>query len=274
MPVDVERLRTERVYESNVPIGALPNDLVQIESLAAAWRASRRRLIQAGIGTLILAPMALFAFFPVGIVLIAIAVYLFFRAKSHPKAVANHPERCAFARSVAAMLVHDTDNSAPSAVRLAFEPKEEILSEKVLPHRKRGKEKLCKYTWFSVDTTFLDGTTFTETIDDFVRRRSFTNPRGKSKTKTRTRSVIAMRFAYPSAVYGDLTPLEAKMHKELQLPKSAIVRGLEVNGKAVKVKALVTESGDLARTSAALALGVYRMLNLSRKLAARRGRAH
>ena len=41
------------------------------------------------------------------------------------------------------------------------------------------------------------------------------------------------------------------------------------NDRAVKVKALVTERGDLARTSAMLALGVYRMLNLSRKLRAR-----
>ena len=82
-----------------------------------------------------------------------------------------------------------------------------------------------------------------------------------------------MRFAYPAEVYGDLTPFSAKMQKEIQLPKSALVRGLEVNSKAVKVKALVTERGDLAQTSVTLALGVYRMLNLSRKLKARRAGA-
>ena len=79
-----------------------------------------------------------------------------------------------------------------------------------------------------------------------------------------------MRFAYPAEVYGDPTPLGPKMQKEFHLPQSASVRGLEVNGRAVKVKALVTNSDDLAQASSMLALGVYRMLNLSRKLAARK----
>ena len=255
MPVDVERLRAERVYESSVPVGMLTDDLAQIESVAAAWRASRKRLIKAGVALLLLGVALLFLFFPVGILLIAIGVYLFFRVKTMPKTVANDPSRCEFAKSLVAVLAHDTGVKTPAAVRLAFDPKEEVLSEKPLPHRKNGKEKLCKCPWFSVDTTLLDGTDFTETIEDLVRRRSFKNPRGKSKTKTRTRSVIAMRFAYPAEVYGDLTPFSAKMQKEIQLPKSALVRGLEVNSKAVKVKALVTERGDLAQTSVTLALG-------------------
>ena len=79
-----------------------------------------------------------------------------------------------------------------------------------------------------------------------------------------------MRFAYPAKAYGDLTPLGAKMQKEIRLPQSASLRGLEVNDRAVKVKALVTNSDDLAQTSSMLALGVYRMLNLSRKLAERK----
>jgi hypothetical protein len=270
MAVDVERLRAERVYESRAPLGTLAGDLLQIEALAAGWRAGRKRLFLAGAGTLLAGGLFLFLFFPAGIVLIAIALFLFSRAKAQPKAVANHPERCAFAKSLAGMLELDTDSKTPAGFRLAFAPKEEVLSEKALPHRKNGKEQLCKSTWFSVETTFLDGTDFTETIDDLVRRRSFKNPRGKSKTKTRTRSLIAMRFSYPADVYGDLTPLGAKMQKEIRLPQSASVRGLEVNDRAVKVKALVTNSDDLAQTSSMLALGVYRMLNLSRKLAARK----
>jgi len=46
------------------------------------------------------------------------------------------------------------------------------------------------------------------------------------------------------------------------------VRGLEVTARIVKVKALVTQSSDLAPAGSMLALGVYRMLNLSRELQA------
>jgi hypothetical protein len=79
-----------------------------------------------------------------------------------------------------------------------------------------------------------------------------------------------MRFAYPAEVYGDATPLAAKMQKEIRLPASASVRGVEVTDRAVKVKALVTKGEDLAQTNSMLALGVYRILNLAREMEARK----
>ena len=64
------------------------------------------------------------------------------------------------------------------------------------------------------------------------------------------------------------------MRKEIRLPSTASVRGMEVTSRIVKVKALVTQTGDLAHTTSMLALGVYRMLNLSREIEARkRGQA-
>jgi hypothetical protein len=63
------------------------------------------------------------------------------------------------------------------------------------------------------------------------------------------------------------------MEKEIQLPEGAAMRGLEVSGRSVKVKALVTKTADpayLAQASSMLALGVYRMLNLSREVEARK----
>ncbi|MBZ5621341.1 MAG: hypothetical protein LAQ69_21820 [Acidobacteriia bacterium] len=270
MPVDVNRLRTERVYESRVPMGTLAADLAMIESLAAEWRAARRRLQLAGAGVLIAGLVGLALFVPVGIALLALAIYLFFRVRSYPKAVANHRARCEFVKSLAAMLASDADARAQATMRLAFDPKRELLSESALPHRKNGKQRFYKASWFSIETGLHDGTTFTETIDDLVRQRSFTNPRGKSKTKTRIQSMIAMRFAYPCEVYGDATPLGEKMQKEIQLPPAAAMKGLEVTGRLVELKVLLTGSEDLARASSMLALGVYRMLNLSREIEARK----
>lgn len=274
MAVDVNRLRKECVYEASAPLEALAEDLARIETLAAEWRATRRRLILAGVIAIAAGAVGMALYPPVGLVFIVVGIVLFVRTKSRPRAVANNVGRCEFVKSVAAMLVHDTGPKTPAAIRLAFDPKRDLLSECALPHRKNGKQKLYKASWFSLETSLHDGTTFTETIDDLIRQRSFTNPRGKSKSKTRTHSLLGMRFAYPQKVYGDASPLGARMRKEIRLPSTASVRGMEVTGRIVKVKALVTQTGDLAHTSSMLALGVYRMLNLSREIEARkRGQA-
>lgn len=270
MPLDVNRLRQERLYETRAPLETVPADLASIGSLAAGLRATRKRFQLAGAGTLLAGGIAMTASVAVGLALIALSICLFWRVKAYPKAIANNLPRCELVKSVTAMLSHDADAKAHAAIRLAFAPKQELLSESKLANRRNGKEKLYKASWFSVETSLHDSTIFTETIDDLVRQRSFTNPRGKSKTKTRTRSLVGMRFSYPSKIYGDLTPMAEKMQKEIQLPPSASVRALEVTGRVVKVKALVTESADLARTSSMLALGVYRMLNLAREVEARK----
>jgi hypothetical protein len=262
------------VYESREPVGNLATDLDLVQSLAAGWHAARRRLALAAAFALLGGVIGLFTFYPVGIVLVAAGVWFLYRMKQHPRAVANHMERCAYGKSMAAMLRPDADPKAPVAIRLTFDPKQETLSDGALPNRKNGRQRLYKVAWFSLEASLHDGTTFSETVDDVVRQRSFKNPRGKSKTKTRTRSLIAMRFDYPPETYGDLTPLREKMQAEIQLPGGAAVRGLEVTGRNVKVKALVNGSAGsayLAQASAMLALGVYRMLNLSREIQARKG---
>jgi hypothetical protein len=272
MPVDVNRLRAEGSYESREPIGGLASDLDLVYSLADGWHSARKRLAQFATILLIVGVVALFTYMPAGIVLVALGIWFLYRMKNHPKAVASHMERCEFGKSMAAMLRSDADPKAPVATRLAFNPKQETMSEGPLPNRKNGKQRLYKVSWFSVEAILHDGTTFSETVDDFVRERSFTNPRGKSKSKKRTQRLIAMRFDYPSEIYGDLTPFREKMEKEIQLPEGAAVRGLEISGRAVKVKALLTqtEGSYLAQASTMLALGVYRMLNLSRQIEARK----
>jgi len=273
MALDPERLRKTCAYESQSPVESLAADLAQIESLAARWRRARRRLLIAGILTVLAGVAGHFLLPPFGLILIAVGIGLWFWMKRYPKSVANGAARCEFSKIVAGMLARDADPKDAASLRLTFNPPQEVLTETALPQRRNGKQKVYKLSWFSLETGLLDGTTLTGTVEDVVRQRSFTNPRGKSKSKTRTRHLLAMRFAYPDDVYGDLTQFAAKMQKEMQLPPSASMRGLEVNARAVKVKALVTQSGDLARTCTMLALGVYRMLNLARRLRARRARA-
>jgi hypothetical protein len=274
MPVDENRLRAERLYESKEPIVGLAADLDQIQSIAAGWRTSRKQLalwstVAWVVGVISFAVGLWYA----GLLLFALAGWLLHWMKRYPKTVAKGRDRAAFGKSIAAMLRPDADPKAPVAMRLAFDPTEETISESALPNRKNGRQRLYKVSWFSVEASLHDGTKFGQTVVDFVRHRSFTNPRGKSKTKTRTQSLIAMRFDYPAQTYGDLTRFREKMEKEIQLPEGTAMRGLEVSGRSVKVKALITKTADpanLAQASSMLALGIYRMFNLSREVEARK----
>jgi hypothetical protein len=266
MPFDPEQLRKTCTYESQSPVDALSAELDEVERVAEKWRRARRRLLWWGIFVIMSGIAALFRYPLAGLVLIPLAVFIFVSMKRYPQGVANGLSRCESTKAIAAMLAHDTDPKQASKMRVAFDPPQEVLSETVLPNRRKGKQKVYKASWLSLETSFLDGTFFTGTIEDLVRQRSFVNPRGKSKTKTRTRQIVSMRFGYPNEIYGDVSTLAARMQKEFKLPSSASVRGVEVNDRAVKVKALVTEKADLARTSAMMALGVYRILNLSRRL--------
>ena len=269
MALDVVRLRKEGVYEARAPVAELSTDLTAIEHIAEEWHAARKRLFLGGTLAIAAGVAGMALFVPAGVLLIGGAVYCFYHAKQYPKGVANHTDRCRFLKALMGMLGADADDKKPVQLRVAFDPARELLSESGLLHRKNGKERLFKESWLSLEAALHDGTTVSETIDDLVRQRTFTNARGKSKSKTRTRSVIAMRFDYPAEVYGDATALSARMQKEMRLPESAALRGVEVTPRAVKVKAIVAdglEQALLAQTTSMLALGVYRTLNLSREL--------
>jgi hypothetical protein len=272
MPVDEDRLRKESVYESQAPLGSIAADLNDVERIASGWRTARKRLQIAGIVSLLLGLVSLAVSPPAGICLAAVGIGLLFWVKRYNKGVAAGLERCEVVRKVTDMLARDTAAQQAVKIRLAFDPKREMISEIPLPHRRNGKQRLYKVAWFSTEACLLDGTTFSETIEDLVRERSFKNPRGKSKTKTRTRSIVAARFDYPAKVYGNVTPLAERLQKEIHLPASAVVKQFVAGERNVKVKALVTKAEELGETTPMLALGVYRMLNLSRKLVARAAR--
>ena len=75
-----------------------------------------------------------------------------------------------------------------------------------------------------------------------------------------------LRFSYPDAVYGDARPAYEALHEEIRLPGSATLRDTRVTEKAIVVKAMVMLKEDLDQTMAMLSLGVYRILNLARRV--------
>jgi hypothetical protein len=116
----------------------------------------------------------------------------------------------------------------------------------------------------------LDGTVLTETVKELTRKRTYVNQNRKSKTKIRQRYLATLRFVYPDDMYGDARPACAALQEAIRVPASATLRDRRVTEKAIVVKAVAVLTEDVVRTSAMLSLGVYRILNLARRVAAGR----
>jgi len=210
MPVDVQRLRSEKLYEVNSPLEAVAIDLVEIATIGAAWHKKRPQLQWAGFAAWVFG----FAFGwiqpLVGLVVVALGVYLFYSAKSYPKQVSKDDRYTPFAQQVVAMLASDTHPKTAVAIRIAFAPERKLLSEGAVLGTRNGVEKHFSAQWFSIVTTLLDGSVFNLTVEDLIRERKVTNARGKRKTKTRLRSVLQLHVGYPAELYGDVSVLGPK----------------------------------------------------------------
>jgi len=168
-----------------------------------------------------------------------------------------------------ASLEQDSDPKAPVTVSMGLKDRGRLLKEEIWPARKRGKQRFSEDDWLAIEGRFQDGTQFTETVRELIRRRTYVNPRGKSKVKYRSRHFISVRLSCPKDLYGELRPLEEGLKKTLRLPASATVRGLKVGGKAVALKVRVDQAAELPQANVMMYLGLYRALNLARQLQGR-----
>ena len=199
--------------------------------------------------------------------------YLIYGLVSGSKLLA-HPLRLGVAKERIAMLQQDAGEKAPFTVRLALSSKPVQLSEEAWQARKHGKQTFLEETWLSLEGRLLDGTVVNDEIKDMTRRRTFTNPRGKHKVKTRMNYLVNVRFSYPTELYGDARPAANALHGEVKVGPGAILRGVRVSEKAIVMKALVTSEKEITQTAGMLSIGGYRILNLARRLTAgQRGKA-
>jgi len=180
------------------------------------------------------------------------------------------PNRTNLVKGLVAMLTGDVSAKSPVSVWISLDQKGTILSEKPWPVKKKGKECRAACEWLRLEAPLLDGTDFSQTITDFFRDRTYTNPRGKSKKKRRTTSVVVQKYRFMAEIYGEPARFpEEEISPFIQLPPSATLRGLHVSEKALtaKVQVKLVES-DLLQSCAMLSLGAYRILNLARRVSA------
>ena len=271
MAIDVERFRTLPAYETHSPLPAVVADMDALSAAAVKWRSYRRMMRWISGGLLAAGIISFMADQPLfGVLGIVGAIAGFIYAYRYARAVLTHQHRIDAVRSISSILASDTDTKAAVSVNLAFKEDRKLLHEEEWPVRRSGKQRFYADSWLSVEVPLLDGTTLNENIVDLIRERSYKNPRGKSKTKTRIHHSVSMRFVYPPELYGDLTRTGGVLKDPIRLPPSARLKGLKVSDSDIKLKATVTQTGELIRSCSMLALGAYRMLNFGRKVTSRR----
>lgn len=273
--IDAKQLQARGVYEARAPLRTLFDDINQIGRMLEEMAAFRRKIrliagasILAGLASLftsgVLSNKAL-AFLGLLALLFGVIlfVYSFFDG-----GLLKCRERVAMMKDLSKSLQPDADLRSFFSVRLALKRQPQLVSEEAWLARKNGKQRLFEDEFLSLEGKLLDGTAVTETVKELTRKRSYVNQNRKSKTKVRQRYLATLRFVYPDDMYGDARPACAALHEAIRVPGSATLRDTRVTEKAIVVKAVVSRQEDVVRTSAMLSLGVYRILNLARRVAA------
>jgi hypothetical protein len=279
MAIDAQKLRIDGVYEAQAPLESVLADVAEIDKAEQQFARVRKRKLLHGflsLGAGVLAMLvAVFAgaLVLVGVLLliagIVFAVLLWVSAYRYGRNLKTYRWRFELLGRLGASLQQDSDPKAPVTVSMGLKDRGRFIKEELWPERKRGKQRFSEDDWLSIEGRFLDGTQFTETVLELIRKRTYVNPRGKSKVKYRSWHFVSLRLAYPKDQYGELRPLEEGLKKALRLPASATVRGLKVGGKTVFLKVRVDQAADLPQANTMMYLGLYRALNLARQLQGR-----
>lgn len=275
MAVNAQQLEKEGIYEGKLPIAALLADLDQIGVIvhnAEACKKKQKKLaMYLAIGGLF-GSMAGFVLLPLLVLTIPAAIggiiWAFYLLAVTGKLL-EHPKRMEFAKERLTTILPDAKPDKPFSLRLSLSSKPVQLSQGAWHGRKNGKQEFLEETWFSLEGPLLDGTELIDEIKELKRVRTFSNPRGKHKTKSRITHLVNVRFCYPTTRYGDARPAEQALRGKTKLCPGATLRSVRCTEKAIALKALVSTDQAIAQTAGMLSMGGYRILNLARRMAAR-----
>jgi hypothetical protein len=275
MAIEAKQFQSEGIYQARAPLRSILDDLGQIGKLLLGIKAGRKAFrLAAGAALLVGVVSAVAAGVMESNVLkfcaslgFTIALVLFIYSFIYGRALIKHQDRLRLMQDLSQSLIRDAHKSAPFSAKLVLKATPTLIKEEAWTVRKNGKQQFFDEEFASLKGEFLDGTVLTETVDELTRKRTYRNPRGKYKTKLRSRYFVTLRFDYPNKLYGDARTANDTLHEEIRLPSSATLRDLRVTEKAIVVKAMVVLSKDIVQSSEMSSLGAYRILNLARRLA-------
>jgi hypothetical protein len=279
MAIDKKQLETAGAYQAQGPLRSILEDIDEIGIFLAEIEGKRRKFrkfggiaMLAGLLLAIAASILHIGFLPaLTFLAFATGVGLYIYSFVYGRAMRTHHSRYDLLKKLVEVLQRDADPRSAFSVKLALKPQPTLLRDEPWADRKNGKQKFFEEDYLSIEGELLDGTVLSENLTELTRKRSFTNPRGKSKTKTRSRYILALKFRYPTDVYVDARPAQQALHEEIRLPPSANVRDMRVDEKAITVKSMVKIEKDIVQATTMTCLGAYRILNLARRVAATGG---
>jgi len=279
MAIDVRKLQHDGTYQAEGPLSSILNDIEQIGNFLRQIEIQRRNLRKFGgvsmAAGLVLAVLAsvlhINALGFLAFLAFATGVGLYIYSFVYGRSMHTHHSRYELLKELFKVLQQDAGARSSFSVKLALKPQPTELRSEAWADRKNGKQQFFEEDYLSIEGELLDGTVLSESLTELTRKRSFTNPRGKSKTKTRCRYLLAFKFRYPSDVYADARPAQQALHEEIRVPPSANVRETRVDEKAITVKSMVASADEIVRTTAMACLGAYRILNLARRVRATGG---
>jgi len=279
MSLDKKQLETAGTYQGQGTLRSILEDIDEIGNFLGAIEGKRHKLRRYG-GISMLAGILLAiaasilrinALSALTFLAFATGVGLYIYSFVYGRAMHTHHSRYELLKNLFGVLQRDADPRSPFSVKLALKPQPALLKEEPWADRKNGKQKFFEEDYLSIEGELLDGTVVSENLTELTRKRSFTNPRGKSKTKTRSRYMLAMKFRYPNDVYADARTAHQALHEQIRVPPTATVRETRVDEKAITVKSMVQSEKEVVQTTAMTCLGAYRILNLARRVAAAGG---
>jgi len=269
MSVDAAALRRDGVYQATAPITELLTDLAAIEKIVSQERTTCTNLRWAALACFLAGVafvMVHAAFIVTGIVA---AVVCLIYSVTRSRALRANSDRGALLAELLTVLRQDSSPKARYFVELYFKSREKVVSEEPWTARKKSKQQYLTDQWMSMDGQLLDGASFRQTFESLLRRRTFINSNGKRKTKTRTRFLITIKLSHSSEIFGDPQTVYRSLRNAVRLPATAKLKGIEFTRDAIAAKAVVNTPADLKQADLMLLLGIYRILNLSRQLAAK-----
>ena len=276
MAVNQRQLEKQGIYEAKSSLPSLLSDLEQVVKIAADGAARKRRhrrssgfTILAGfIGAVLGGATGLPWLIALSILAIFGGFVWFIYSVVGGGKLLTHRVRLDVAKERIAMIQHDAAAQAKFTLRLVLVSNPKALSQEAWTGRKNGKQRFFEDRWLLLEGRLLDGTVIKDEIKDLKRERTFSNPRGKRKTKSRLTSLVNVGFSYPKEVYGDARPAEQALRGHVKVAPSAMLRSVRATEKAILLKALVTSEKEIAQTVGMLSMGGYRILNLARRSAA------
>jgi hypothetical protein len=269
MAVDLQQWRKGIPYDVRATVGDIMADLQTLETLPAVLAEESKRiwrplrwiaigLVVALVLSAILAPILIVPLIVFGIIgVIGYVIWGAVKTSQKP----HNLYRAAALNSLLKAVGHDMNQTLKVHARLLLIDGSTPVKESAFTRRKSGKEKLFRDEWLQLEGEFLDGVEYSFGIVQLMRMRTWRNPRGKSKSKSRAQHLCTLRLRYPADRYGSEPIPEPMIKRAIRLPSATTCKAFRATPKALLLKTLVRQEQDLKPVGRMMFLSLYKVLN-------------